>query len=434
MGGHKKSPSSSSPSSTSDRRQWQRIFRSLVEMLQSLQSQVETLASDREFLERYAQGQHERWSSRVRLLESRIAQMKEEDRKGRRFQAAKVELLIGMKQREAMCYKKQSELAESDLEDFHACLGVLTAEIAEFKEKMKDREADKALANMGLIDTSNKEGLEPATLRGEIQKLKQAYKTLSSKKEVEISALLAEKDFVWNQFKKMESDYVGLLKSKRLEAAQANEAAEKLQLNLEDLRSSVCEKDADIARLEAERARLDSNMRNYNQEAEQAKEKIELLQCTVEELSSLAKEKDDIILKLKTDLAKLEMDAIKKSRFSKDSNSQKPSRSALATPAGGRTRSSANRSLESAKPVGHHSRRYSDKQILESTKGGTGRKRKHVYGESSGSRASSAVNGLKRCSGRLGGQATPPVISPRLFSSDFKVPKLKKVSPTHSLI
>ena len=67
-------PESSSPSS-SDRRQWQRIFGTLAEMLQSQQSQIETLADDRKFLEGYIHIQHDRWASKARLLESHIAQV-----------------------------------------------------------------------------------------------------------------------------------------------------------------------------------------------------------------------------------------------------------------------------------------------------------------------------------------------------------------------
>lgn len=65
---------SSSPGS--DRRQWQRIFGALVEMVRTQQSQVETLANDRKFLERYIQIQHDRWASKAGFLESHISQVR----------------------------------------------------------------------------------------------------------------------------------------------------------------------------------------------------------------------------------------------------------------------------------------------------------------------------------------------------------------------
>ncbi|OAY74610.1 CDK5 regulatory subunit-associated protein 2 [Ananas comosus] len=402
MGG---SPKSSSPSS--DRRQWQRIFRALVEMLRSQQSQIETLVGDREFLERYVHAQSDRWSSRVRLLEYRLAQMKVEEAKGRQFQEAKLELLVGMKQREALCFKKQSELAESDLDDYQTCVEVLTAEISDLKENLKhaEAEADKELDFSGTDQSTQ-------ALRGEIRKLKQAYKTLSSRKDVEVSALLAEKDFVWNQFKKMESDYTSLLKSKRLEAEQANEAAEKLQHNLTQLRASANEKDDIIAKLEEEKARLESDLRKHSREVELAEEKTEVLKRDMEELQSLANEKDETIRKLKNEID-LVKGTSRRSRFSNDLGSRRKTRNEARTPSMNLSRGD----------IG--------KRILRSAKGDISRKRKFVRGESSGSRASSSVDGLRRCSGRLHGKASSPLVSPMLFSSSFKVPKLKSLSQHH---
>lgn len=81
-------------------------------------------------------------------------------------------------------------------------------------------------------------------------------------KETEVSALLAEKDFVWNQLKKMESDYTAALKNKRIEVANANEAIGKLQHKVEELQTTVNEKDETIAKLRSELARLEADMRN----------------------------------------------------------------------------------------------------------------------------------------------------------------------------
>ncbi|XP_010934201.2 uncharacterized protein [Elaeis guineensis] len=382
MGGHENSRPSSS-----DRRQWQRIFGSLVEMLQSRQSQIETLADDRKFLERYIQTQHDRWASKARLLESHISQMKGEERKHRRVQAAKLDLMVGMKEREALCYKIQYELAESDLEDFHACVETLSAEISELKEKLQGREVHNGrragLSEAEPVGNPKKDDRCHTSLESEIQKLKHAYKRLSSEKEAEVSALLAEKDFVWNQFKHREKDYTGLLKSKRIEVEQAEEAMDKLLRDLEKLQSSANEKDETIAGLEADRARLELDLRQQTQEAEEANAKLEQLQLDMKQLRTLAKEKDETIAKLRSDLAKIKMDATKstnkKSGFSKDLDSRRNSRNASATPVESCVRSSRKRNLESAR---------SD----------AGQKRKHANEDSAGSRVSSAFNGLRRCS------------------------------------
>ncbi|XP_008781783.1 cytospin-A-like isoform X2 [Phoenix dactylifera] len=411
MGGHE-----SSPPSSSDRRQWQRIFGTLVEMLQSQQSQIETLADDRKFLERYIHIQNDRWASKTRILESHIVQMKKEERKGRRVQAAKLDLMVGMKEREALCSKKQYELAESDLEDFRACVETLGAEISELK--LRSREIDNG--GTGVSDTKTRENAKEeqrstTVLEGELRKLKHAYKRLSSKKEAEVSALLAEKDFVWNQLKNMESDYAGLLKIKRTEIQQANEAMEKLLHDLARLQSSDNEKDGTIARLEDERARLELGLRRQTQEAEQANAKLEQLQHDMEQLQILAKEKDETITKLRSDLAKIEMDATKstnrKSRFFKDMNTQRNSRNASVT------------------PVRSCLRRSSRKRNLESARGHASQKRRRTNEDSSGSQVASSVNGIRQCSRGRQTRTVSPVDSPRLFSANFKVPKLKSSSP-----
>ncbi|XP_010920231.2 uncharacterized protein [Elaeis guineensis] len=410
-------PESSSPSS-SDRRQWQRIFGTLAEMLQSQQSQIETLADDRKFLEGYIHIQHDRWASKARLLESHIAQMKKEDRKGHRVQAAKLDLMVGMKEREALCYKKQYELVESDLEDFRACVEALGADISELKEKLRGREVDNGRTGVSEAkprENPNEEEPSTTALEGELRRLKHAYKRLSSKKEAEVSALSAEKDFVWNQLKNMESDYTGLLKIKRTEVERANEAMEKLHHDLEKLQSSANEKDGTIARLEAEQARLELDIRRQTQEAEQANAKLEQLQHNMEQLRIMAKEKDETIAKLRSDLANIEMDATKstnrKSRFFKDLYPQRNSSNASVTPA------------ESCL------RRSSRKRSSESARGDARQKRRRTNEDSSGSRVSSAVNGIRLCSRGRQTRTISPVDSPRLFSADFKVPKLKSFSP-----
>uniref|UniRef100_A0A1D1XYK0 Synaptonemal complex protein 1 n=1 Tax=Anthurium amnicola TaxID=1678845 RepID=A0A1D1XYK0_9ARAE len=91
---------------------------------------------------------------------------------------------------------------------------------------------------------------------GELRKWKQAYKKLSSEKGAVISALLAEKDSVWHQLKKMESDYTGCLKSKKIEIEQAIEAVEKLKAVVEKLQSSATDKDERIVKLKADLSRV----------------------------------------------------------------------------------------------------------------------------------------------------------------------------------
>jgi myosin heavy subunit len=86
-------------------------------------------------------------------------------------------------------------------------------------------------------------------LSKDLKKLKQAYETLSSKKDKEVSALLSEKDSVHNQLSIMQQDYVALLKNKKVEAAHVTEAALKLQQSVDELKVLAQKKDDEIARL-----------------------------------------------------------------------------------------------------------------------------------------------------------------------------------------
>ncbi|ONK56068.1 uncharacterized protein A4U43_C10F3810 [Asparagus officinalis] len=354
-----------SPSSSSDRRQWERIFNALVELMKSQQSQIETLVDDRKFLEQYIHLQHDHFSSRARFLESHIAQLKKEEAKGRKIQTAKVDLMVEAKQRDVLWYKKQYELAESDLEDFRVCVEDLSSQISELKEKLITGEAGKSRKGVGDSshgDNSKEEEWCMEALKGDLRKLKHSYKKLSSKKEAEVSSLLAEKDFVWNQLKKMENDYITALKSRKIELEHANEAVEKLQNNLQNLQKSADEKDQMIA-----------------------------------ELHSLAKEKDDTIAKLRDDLSKLAKCTIGKSRLSKE-NSESASQT----------------------PSESNPRKSSRKRKSESTEQGTTQKHKRRLSDDSPvTGASAPVHALVRCSSRRTA-ASASMERPPLFHSNFK--------------
>ncbi|KAG8064186.1 hypothetical protein GUJ93_ZPchr0004g39817 [Zizania palustris] len=222
--------------------------------------------------------QHEFWVSRVDSLQSSLQQSRKQDALRRRCEAANMELLLGDKEGEARCYQKIAEIIENDLEDFKSSIAALAAENYELKVKLKEVESHAALSEKTVVHIES-----PRDLRAEIRKLKQAYSTLSSNKDKEVSALRAEKDFVWNQLRTMEKDYTDLLKKKKIEATQATEVAQKLQKNLEEMQSQ--NKDNEIGRLQAE--------------AVDAKKKIMILEDKLKEMNSLMKEKDFEIEELK---------------------------------------------------------------------------------------------------------------------------------------
>nr|DAD22381.1 TPA_asm: hypothetical protein HUJ06_023844 [Nelumbo nucifera] len=360
---------------SSDRLQWQKIFNAIVQMLQSQNIQLESLVKERKLLEDRIQIQHERWVSDVRLLEEQISQMKMdllEAEMGQFLEAAKANLLVGLKQKEASLYKLKLGRAESELEDIKLWLDYLTQKFAEKNggspikvkkiDKIKGREGDGDLKS---VDNTKEEERRSKTLEGEVRKLKRAYESLKSKNTSEVSAILSERNFVWNQFKKLESDYNSLLKNKRAEVGQANEKIEKLLASLEQLQSSN-------------------------------------------------NEKDDIILKLKTDLAKLEAEKDKSnkeiSRLSKELELLRSSQSPLVTSSlNGCTAKSDAHSLKS-KNNGRDRRPFVKKDLTAS--------------QTSDSHTDSE-KGSRRSLKRRGAEAIVTSETPRLFSSTFKVPKLK---------
>lgn len=103
-------------------------------------------------------------------------------------------------------------------------------------------------------------------IREEIRKLKKAYKILRYEKDKEISALQAEKDFVWNQLKTMEDDYSGTIKSKNIEVKQATEAAQKLLQSVDELQVAAQKKDDEIVRLQVEVTNTKERMSNLEDE------------------------------------------------------------------------------------------------------------------------------------------------------------------------
>lgn len=60
---------------SSDRQKWQKIFNALVHMLQTQQTQVESLAKERKLLEDRIKFQYDRWLSDVHSLQDQIAQV-----------------------------------------------------------------------------------------------------------------------------------------------------------------------------------------------------------------------------------------------------------------------------------------------------------------------------------------------------------------------
>ncbi|THG11404.1 hypothetical protein TEA_018513 [Camellia sinensis var. sinensis] len=145
------------------------------------------------------------------------------------FEAAKWDLIVGQKQREAFIYKTKLDNAASELADFRVWFGHLSHNCCE------------------------------------------------TKNDSEMLALLSERNFVWNQYKKRESDLTSRLKIKSTEVEHANEKIQELLTTMEQLKSSNVEKDIAILKLKTDMAELEAASTKKSDEISRLSNKLELL-------------------------------------------------------------------------------------------------------------------------------------------------------------
>ncbi|GAB4852523.1 hypothetical protein Ancab_016738 [Ancistrocladus abbreviatus] len=277
---------------SSDHRKWKKVFGTLVQMLQTQQTQLETLLEERKRLEDRIKIQYDRWASDIRLFDDQISQLKREVALAeitRLVETAKFDLVAGLKNREAFVNKLKLEHAEDELTDFKAWFDFLSHRCSDQKaciilQDMPPHELYEILkGEVGREDgTSKKRKSKKAeclyqTLENEVKRLKREYEKLSVKSSSEVSALQSEKKFVWNQYRTMESDYNNQLKKKNDELNQLNDRISKLLANLEGLQSANKEKDSKIASMEANVALLDSEAKKKNEDISRLSKEVEVL-------------------------------------------------------------------------------------------------------------------------------------------------------------
>ncbi|KAL4280166.1 hypothetical protein GQ457_03G030730 [Hibiscus cannabinus] len=100
-------------------------------------------------------------------------------------------------------------------------------------------------------------------------------KGMSGGKSFQATALMAENKFAWNQFNVLESQYKDKLNSKQSELEKANKRIEALISDMEELRSSNAEKDELIERLKAELSRKEADASRF-QEVPKISREVEL--------------------------------------------------------------------------------------------------------------------------------------------------------------
>ncbi|KAI4316938.1 hypothetical protein L6164_024862 [Bauhinia variegata] len=270
---------------SSERRNWENIFNGLVQMLRTQQNQLQTLVKERKFLEDRIRMQHDGWASDIRVYKDQISEMKGIlifEEKKRLLEAAKADLALGSKHREVSIAKWILEHAENELADFKAWFECLSRKSSDGEDQATtSRDTEKINGRMTECGDKfiNKIAEEKSSKKDErdIRRLKREYEKLALEKSSEVSALLAEKKFVWNQYNIMENDYINKLRSKQIELDRAKENIEILVSSKEQLLSANVEKDDIISRLESKVVDMEADTKRLNEEVSRLKVELESL-------------------------------------------------------------------------------------------------------------------------------------------------------------
>ncbi|KAJ0237518.1 Cytomatrix protein-like protein [Hirschfeldia incana] len=245
--------------SSSDRKSWDKIFKTLVKILQTKQDEIESLLKDRNSLEDKIKTKHENWISDVRDYGQQVSLMKREIETMELmqfFETAKFNLLSVLKERvRSICNLKLEETVD-ELKDFKAWFDLLT------------------------MNTSKENGDSEAaeeSLEAKIRKLKLEYEKLASEKKCEVSDLLRENGFARSQFKCVESGFTDKLKRKDEEIAQANTKISSLVAYQEEVQLANLEKDEIISSLKAKVAEMEGECAKKDEEISKLSRDVESL-------------------------------------------------------------------------------------------------------------------------------------------------------------
>ncbi|XP_020230810.1 myosin-7 [Cajanus cajan] len=265
----------SSVAASSERRNWSATFKSLVKMVCSQQNQLHSFANLKKILEDHLRMQHEGRISDVRFYKDQISQMNGVsmfEEKRRSLEAAKADLELGFKHREATKLKWILEHTEDELTDFKTWFEFLSCKSSN-GEDQETASKDTDLRKRGTTNRGNKSSWNTAEkencsseIKDELRRLRGEHEKLALEKYSEVSALLAEKKFVWNQYNIMENEYSDKLKTKEAEVEKANEKIKALVSSMEQLQSKNHEKDSKISELKIKMAEMEAEAKKLNKE------------------------------------------------------------------------------------------------------------------------------------------------------------------------
>lgn len=122
----------------------------------------------------------------------------------------------------------------------------------------------------------NNEQLPENLQSKEVKRLKEECDKLLLEK----NSLLAEKNFVWNQYKVLEKDCESKLKSKNLKVEQAEEKVRSLIASMEHLESSGDKKEEKISKLTSRLTKMKEESDKFREETYRLTKELDLLRNT----------------------------------------------------------------------------------------------------------------------------------------------------------
>ncbi|KAB5568141.1 hypothetical protein DKX38_001934 [Salix brachista] len=256
---------------TSDREKWDKVFGGLVKLLKNQQEQLENLLKERKILEGRIKTQHESWVSDTRLYEDYILQIKRglvEKDMACLLEAAKGDLMLGLKLKEVSLHKLKLEQTEDELADFRALFSCLSQSIKANSEET---------ANGKDPRHSDLKSGKAKKLEAEVEKLKLENEKLVFEKNSEVSASQKRKTFVWNQYDILESNLTIKLRIKEAEVEKANEKIAEVLAISESLQSSNDEKDEIIQRFNNKVAKMEADTKKWKEDTSKLSRELELL-------------------------------------------------------------------------------------------------------------------------------------------------------------
>jgi len=243
-----------------------------LENLEASKEEISCLEQEREILAQKIRTQQHLWATDNHYFQHHLElneRMLKERKLTHAYEVAKSDLLHGAQQKDALLHKHRLDSALDDLEELQTQNELLLIELKEeqvgaqalnerFLKREKEAIADQQRSQIILELEEKTRSLQESLVkmekdhRIEMAKVKSDRKRISSLRKHEVSALLRERDFVWNQLKIMEEDYANRLRGRNQQLQLASENIENLRSTIEELQQANNEKNVELTIMKVE--------------------------------------------------------------------------------------------------------------------------------------------------------------------------------------